>query len=256
MNNLNSRVISDFSPFRKVVSRSTKFVFLSLEGAVTEEQYFKRVMELYPEKRSKIKFISVMEDIVSKKDKFRSEEERKRMGKTRFKQLVDRIEVFKQEKNDEYEFDKYSNDEFWVVSDVDDNWSSKPATPSDEKTRIDEWNEGIKICDTKKYSYAISNPFFEAWLLLHHDEPTEEDKKYAVTSTHDYEKTSHFRERLDTLGAPMTNKKHINAEDYTLENIQIAVERAKVLHVNKNDLQPKYFASTVYLLLEKIINMK
>ena len=44
-----------------------------------------------------------------------------------------------------------------------------------------EFENAIQACDEKGYRYAISNPFFEIWLLLHHDDVNEEDRKYAVT---------------------------------------------------------------------------
>ena len=39
------------------------------------------------------------------------------------------------------------------------------------------------------------------------------------------------------------------------EKIRMAVRRAEDLHVNKQDLCPRYFATTVYLLLRKIMDM-
>lgn len=111
------------------------------------------------------------------------------------------------------------------------------------------------LCENKGYKYAVSNPFFEIWLLLHHDSPSEEDKKFAVTDNHAYEKTSHFRNRLRELGAPLKAEKHIRFEDYSISKIELAVKQAEELHINKNDFAPKYFATTVYLLLQKIMEM-
>lgn len=97
--------------------------------------------------------------------------------------------------------------------------------------------------------------FFEIWLLLHHDVPNEEDKAFAVTDMHEYEKAAHFRERLRELHAPLRSDKHIELTDYDDEKIRMAVRRAEDLHVNKQDLCPRYFATTVYLLLRKIMDM-
>ena len=109
--------------------------------------------------------------------------------------------------------------------------------------------------DQRLYHYAVSNPFFEIWLLLHHDQPSEEDKSFAVSDSHSYEKTSHFRTRLSELGAPLKDKKHINFSNYNDEKIKTAVHRAEELHVDKTDMCPRYFATTVYLLLKKIFEM-
>ena len=107
----------------------------------------------------------------------------------------------------------------------------------------------------KQYGYAVSNPFFEIWLLLHHDDALDEDKVFAVTETHAYEKTAHFRERLRKLGVPLKKEKHIQFEHYNANKILSAIERAEKLHINKDDMTPKYFATTVYLLLNKMRKM-
>ncbi len=168
------------------------------------------------------------------------------LSKSRPKQLVERIEQFKIEKAEQFQFSEYKEDEFWIVADTDDNTSS---------LWIEEWEEALKICEEKGYGYAISNPFFEIWLLLHHDNATEEDKKYAVTKEHAYEPTIHFRERLRKLKVPLKDKKHILDKHYDREKIFQAIERAKALHLYKEDKVPKYFATTVYLLLEKMVEM-
>lgn len=128
-------------------------------------------------------------------------------------------------------------------------------SPTENKTFKEEWGEAVAECREKGYSYAVSNPFFEIWLLLHHDRPSEKDKSFAVSDEHPYETTSHFRTRLSELGAPLRDKKHINSLNYSDEKIKIAIRRAEELHKDKEDLCPRYFATTVYLLLKKIVEM-
>lgn len=120
---------------------------------------------------------------------------------------------------------------------------------------IDEWNEALNECDLKKYNYAVSNPFFEIWLLLYHTDSNLEDRLYAVTEEHEYEPTGHFRERLRDVGAPLKDTKHIRARHYDSIKIEQAVMRAKTLHTQKEERYPKYFATTVYLLIEKILEL-
>lgn len=234
------------NPYRPVRPTTSKIIFLSFEGSVTEEEYFEYVSEIFSEVKSKIQFVSVAEDAVHTAPKSRTPEQAKMLSKVRPKQLVERIDQFKVEKNDIYQFAEYPDDEFWIVTDVDQNW---------EPLWIDEWNEAIAMCNEKNYKYAISNPFFEIWLLLHHDSTTEEDRAWAVSQEHAYEKTDHFKERLRTLGVPLVDKKHINAWDYDAEKVKVAIERAIELHIDKTDLSPKYLASTVYMILQKIIEM-
>lgn len=71
--------------------------------------------------------------------------------------------------------------------------------------------------------------------MLHHDEALEEDKSFAVSDSHPYEKTSHFRARLSELGAPLRDQKHIDATNYSNEKVKMAVRRAEELHVDKAD---------------------
>lgn len=253
---ITSRIpFSHQNPYRPVRPVTSKIIFLSFEGSVTEEEYFERISDLFSEIRSKIQFISVAEDAVHTASKRRTPEQAKMLSKVRPKQLIERIDQFKVEKDDIYQFSQYPNDEFWIVTDVDKNWSNEIISPSDGKTYIDEWNDAIAMCQERDYKYAVSNPFFEIWLLLHHDMPNDTDKGFAVTDTHEYEKTDHFRTRLRDLGTPLEDKKHIEPSDYDVEKVKTAISRAEALHLNKDDLCPKYFATTVYILLNKIMDM-
>lgn len=243
-------------PFRPRKTAKTKIIFLSLEGSVTEEEYFRMISGLYSEISTKIQIISVAEDAAAVPPKRRTPDQVKKLSKNRPRQLVDRIDQFKKEEEETYQFSEYS-DEFWIVTDVDNNWSDIEIRPG--KTLREEWEEAIALCEEKGYGYAVSNPCFEIWLLLHHDTPTEEDKMYAVTEDHAYEKTDHFQERLRKLAVPLRgkgkDKKHITLSDYSAEKVELAVWRAGELHKNRQDLSPQYFATTVYLLLEKIMDM-
>ncbi len=241
---ITSRIpFSHENPYRTVRPATSKIIFLSLEGSVTEEEYFERISEIFSDVKSKIQFVSVAEDAVHTAHRCRTPDQNVTLSKVRPKQLVERIDQFKMEKEDIYQFSKFPDDEFWIVTDVDQNWGD---------LWIEEWNQAITMCQEKHYGYAISNPFFEVWLLLHHDDIIEADKAFAVTDSHPYEKTNHFKERLRSLGFPLSDK-HINSLDYSEEKVKIAITRAETLHIDKTNLIPKYLSSTVYMLLNKII---
>ena len=245
---LTSRTPFDLeNPYRSHRPTTSKIIFLSMEGSVTEEEYFKWISNEFDTIKSKIQFISVAEDAVHTRAKNRTPEQLSMLGRSKPKQLVEKIDDFKLQKRDVYQFDKYPQDEFWIVSDIDDNLSDH---------EVDAFNEALDKCDERGYGYAISNPFFELWLLLHHDDATEDDEKYAVTEEHAYEATSHFRERLSDKGAPLIKQKHIRREHYTKEKVFAAVKRAKRMHVNSDKRYPMYLATTVYQLLDKIIEMQ
>ena len=227
---------------------SGKIIFISCEGQVTEEEYFKIVSNLFSNVKSKIQFVSVMEDILSIPAKFRTADQISELGKNKPWQLLEKIERFKEEKKDVYDFDKHPEDEFWIVSDVDENTNS---------VYVSKWNETLSNCDAKKYGYAISNPYFELWLLLHHVDAIADDHKYAVTDASPYDPTSHahFGKRLlDDASAPRVSK-HINAQHYDINKIKCAISRAKNLHNINESTWPKSLGSTAYLLLEKIIEV-
>lgn len=253
---ITSRIPFDHqNPYRSARPATSKIIFLSFEGSATEEEYFEHISELFSEIKSKIQFISVAEDAVHTAPKRRTPDQIEMLSKVRPKQLVERIDQFKLDKEDIYQFAQYPEDEFWIVTDVDKNWSDEVISPSDGKTYNDEWNDMLAMCQAKNYGYAVSNPFFEIWLLLHHDNVNNTDKNYAVTDTHAYEKTDYFRTRLSELGAPLEKKKHIESSDYDVKKVKTAIARAEALHQDKTDLCPHYLATTVYMLLNKMIDM-
>lgn len=242
-------------PFRRSRPASNKIIFVSCEGSVTEEEYFRIIMDCYRSVSSKIQIISVAEDAVNTRPNERSLDQVKQLSKGRPWQLKERIDHFIKEKEEVFEFSKYPEDEFWIVTDVDENWSHVIADHESGKTCIEKWNEVVRACDEKGYRYAVSNPFFEVWLLLHHDSFTEEDEFFAVSDTHPYEKTDHFRKRLGLAGAALKNRKHISAKHYDDIKIRNAVKRASDLHRDKNDLSPHYLMSTVYLLIRQVLEL-
>ena len=135
------------------------------------------------------------------------------------------------------------------------NWSSQVIDPQNAKTYKDEWDDAIAVCEEKGYNYAISNPFLRYGCYCITTSLLKKIKDFAVSDSHSYEKTSHFRTRLSELGAPLKDRKHINSSNYNDEKIKTAVHRAEELHVDKTDMCPRYFATTVYLLLKKIFEM-
>lgn len=62
---LKSRVpFTPQNPYRTVRPKTSKIIFLSCEGSVTEEEYFGLISDIYSGIKSKIQFISVAEDAV------------------------------------------------------------------------------------------------------------------------------------------------------------------------------------------------
>ena len=98
---IKSRIpFSHENPYRPVRPITSKIIFLSLEGSVTEEEYFERISELFCEIKSKIQFVSVAEDAVHTAPKHRTPDQAKMLSKVRPRQLVERIDQFRLEKDD------------------------------------------------------------------------------------------------------------------------------------------------------------
>lgn len=120
------------------------------------------------------------------------------------------------------------NDEAWVVMDKD-SW------PENDLVQLYRWSQTMP-----NYGFALSNPKFEYWLLLHF-----EDANNVTQASHcDTKLTKHV---------PNYNK-HIDSRRFTRELICQAVERAKVRDTPKCADWPRKPGSTVYRLVEKILN--
>jgi hypothetical protein len=123
--------------------------------------------------------------------------------------------------------DLHKKDEVWVVVDKD-SWKEEHLV------ELHRWAQ------TKShYGFALSNPKFEYWLLLHFD------KGDRVTSSDGCDK------RL-AKHLPLYDK-HIPSQHFTIDRIQSAVERAKKRDTPPCPDWPRTTGTTVYRLVEKIL---
>ncbi len=121
-------------------------------------------------------------------------------------------------------------DEAWIVVDRDD-WTE------DQLKELVEWAN-----KSENHGFALSNPNFEYWLLLHF-----EDGKGIASS----------QECLTRLKRHLPNyKKDIDGKKITLELITNTIARAKQRDVNRSNDLPSTWSTTVYKLVEKIIDHK
>ena len=244
-----------FSPVRPKRRTSDKLIFISCEGSVTEWEYFEKIINMvYNNISPKVKVINVLEEALKKRDNKRTIDEKKQVSKSNPKNLLEKMDAFKTEHKEEYDFQNHTQDEFWLIMDIDDHTSST-IIDAEGKSNLDKWNEVLNQCRNKNYQFAVSNPFFELWLLLHFDEINEDDRIYAVNDSHPYEPTSHYRDRLSDLKVPLKQNKHINIQHYTKYNksaINNAISRAEFLDTESKCDYPTDLGSTVYKLLKSI----
>jgi len=119
------------------------------------------------------------------------------------------------------------SDEAWVVVDKD-SWAEEHF---DE---LHHWTQGHS-----NYGFALSNPKFEYWLLLHF-----EDAKGVVTG----------EQCRQQLAKHLPNyHKHIDVLKFTNERIKAATDRAKKRDIPPCADWPRKTGTTVYKLVEKIL---
>lgn len=251
------------SPYRPKRETSGKLIFISCEGAVTEWEYFGEIVNsVFGNVRSKVRVINVLEDALNKKAKSRTPDEQRQVSSGDPKSLLNKMNDYREQHKDEFDFENHPDDEFWLVMDIDDH-TNKFIISKDKKSNFQKWEEVISECKKRGYKYAVSNPFFELWLLLHYDDvrldstDNKNDSQWAVTDTHSYKPTDHFKTRLEELGVPLEGRgrKKIREKDYTKytkERILSAICRAKSLDTTPPCGYPNNLGTTVYRLLEQI----
>lgn len=121
-------------------------------------------------------------------------------------------------------------DEAWIVVDKDD-WTE------DQLRELLQWAK-----KNVNYGFAMSNPNFEYWLLLHFE---------------DGKGISNVRECLTRLKRYLPDyKKDIDGKKITLELVTKAVARAKQRDVHLSNDLPQMWSTNVYKLVEKILDYK
>lgn len=118
-------------------------------------------------------------------------------------------------------------DEVWGVVDRD-SW---------EEEHLNELHKWAR--SRSNYGFALSNPKFEYWLLLHFDDA----KGVATGEQCDRKLAKHL---------PGYNK-HVDGQKFTHERIEAAIDRAKKRDIPPCTDWPRNTGTTVYKLVEKIL---
>ena len=140
------------------------------------------------------------------------------------------IQVLKKMKSYMWKESLRKTDEAWIVVDKD-TWTE------DQLKELLQWAK-----KNENHGFALSNPNFEYWLLLHF-----EDGKGFANS----------QECLIRLKRHLPNyKKDIDSKKITLELVAKAILRAKQRDTNQTDNLPKMWSTSVYKLVERILGHK
>jgi hypothetical protein len=208
-------------PSRASGNRDAKLIIIATEGEVTEKKYFEDLAFAY--QRPDI-YVKVLEKVNPGSDP---------------EAVITQLDDFRRQYSRRKNFD-----ELWLVVDVD-RWNQKKLSAV-----------GV-MCIQKNYGYAVSNPCFELWLLLHLKSLGE----YPLATLQEFRENKrthpkHGRTRLEIelislLGS--YNKSNPDTSKFII-NVQIAIERTKALDVNMDHRWPNDLGSRVYLLAEKVVN--
>ena len=186
---------------RREYVRDARLFVIAVEGEKTEAQYF----SLFRSNRIHIEILPTGPD-----------------GLSAPKLVLERLARF------EERFDLDSDDERWLVCDVD----GQRGQFLDEVTRD---------AQGSRYQLAFSNPCFELWLLLHFADPLMQEVDCSVVE-------ARLRQKLGSY-----NKSRLDLNLYGATNIQSAIDRSKALESPDQRLRwPACPGTHVYRLVEKI----
>ena len=183
--------------------RYRKLIVIAVEGTKTELQYF----SVLRDQQSVVQVKCI----------------RSKHG-TSPPQVLKRMKIYLQKEKIK------SSDEAWIVTDKDQ-WTDE------QLGLLYDWSQV-----RNNYGFALSNPKFEYWLLLHFEDGTD------ITSSRSC--GNRLKEHLPSYD------KQIDESKFTLERINAAIHRAK-LRDNPpcNDWPRNFGSTTVYRLIEKIIQV-
>ncbi len=150
--------------------------------------------------------------------------------------------VIKQLNNFSKEFNLKEGDELWMVIDRDkQSWSTQQIA------------EVARLCNQKRYGFALSNPCFELWLLLHRKDINEYSAAVRDELFRNLKTGNRGRVEIELLAICGTyNKSNLNVDDY-LPHVNLAIHRAEALTQNVNERWPDYLGSHVYKLVRELM---
>jgi hypothetical protein len=201
---------------RKSGFRDSNLIIIASEGAETERIYFTSIKESYANPRI---HIEVLHKTSSSSDP---------------------IHIIKQLDNFRAEYRIKTDDQLWLVIDVDRWGNQKLAQVS-------------RLCGQKNYHLAVSNPAFEIWLILHinplnfYNQSTKDE---FLQNQKTGNRTRLERELVSLLGGYSKSNPDM---DYFCRNIRTAIENARIADSHPETRWPNELGTRVYQLAVEII---
>jgi hypothetical protein len=211
---------TEFIRISNVTDREKMFL-LAYEGNETEPTYFEALKNDYRFNNEIIEIVSLRRD---SKD-----------TKSAPKYVFENLEKIKDE------YDLGNNDELWMIIDRDRNGKN-----------IEKYSTKCK--SEPNFYFALSNPCFEFWLLLHLkdiSEFTEEELNLIFENRKVGSKKTYLKKLLSNILPDGYNEANLQPERF-LQHIEVAINRAKAINIEAEDY-PKALGTDIYKLIEKVI---
>jgi hypothetical protein len=197
-----------------------KLFVIATEGSKTEYQYFEefKSAEYYNNK-------SVFVEILNRSTTNSSPAS-----------VIKQLNAFKKE------FHLKEGDELWMVIDRDkQSWSNKQLA------------DVARECIQKGFGFALSNPCFEVWLLLHRKDYKSYSEQEKIDLFKNNKSGSRNRIEIELVKICHSyNKSNLNVKHY-LPYIQDAIINAEKLVANEKERWPNHFGSHVFKLVRKLL---
>lgn len=203
------------------VTEREKLFLLAYEGNETEPTYFEALKKNYRFNKDRIEIVSLRRDTED--------------TKSAPKYVFENLEKIKDE------YDLGSNDELWMIIDRDRNGKN-----------IEKYSAKCK--STSNFYFALSNPCFEFWLLLHLKDTTgftADELSLIFENRKVGRKKTYLKKLLSNILPDGYNEANLQPERF-LNNIEDAIFRAKNMSIDGEDY-PKTLGTDVYKLIEKVI---
>jgi hypothetical protein len=196
--------------------RDSRLIVIAAEGQKTESKYFEGLSSYYHNSRIKVHIIERLDTNSSPTN------------------VLKMLDGFKKQ------YLLKEDDSPWLVCDVD-RWGQEKLS------------EIAQLCTQKGYGFAVSNPAFEIWLLLHlkdMDEYSIEEQQELFKNGKDgTNRTRLERELMHLMGEYNKSKPLIQR---FLPLVGQAAEQARRLDTNPDQRWTNGLGSRVYLLIERI----
>lgn len=205
---------------RKSGVRDATLFVIATEGEVTEKQYFETLV-------SKEHYFStrVHVEIMPTTD-----------GKSAPNKVLARLDDFRKEYN------LRRDDELWVVVDRDRrSWTIQAMAEAQQR------------CRQKGYTFGLTNPCFEFWLLLHVEDPADysEETIEDIRTNRKHKRRSYCERRLrDRLGT--YNKSNPDIVPF-MPHVTSAIDRNRALTQNGEVDLFNRLGSSLDILVERLI---